>query len=665
MFFADFQKAFDSIEYNFIFNMLKKFKFGDQFQRWIKLLYINPMAYIKKNNGYLSDTFHIYRGIRQGCPVSALIFILCMEVLAGYIRQNNEIQGLKLDKYATKYVKIVQYADDATIFVKNQTELVEVIKAINEFGKFSGTQLNLLKCEGLWLGADKDRQSNCNICGINWPTLPIKYLGIYIGHDKETCNKLNFDDKVKAIEVVLRQHRRRHITYFGKVCVIKSFVLSKFMYTALCIPVPDKSVVEINKLLFKYIWGERDRIKRKTVINTIETGGLNMFDLASQVASIQATWVSRIINAPDSHKWSYLPKRYLSQFGDNFLILTTTVTEKSQLSILHLIPEFYRNIILSYNKAKEINLDDFHYSLKEQMIWGNKFITYKKKCLYFKSWIDEDIIMIKDLKINDGDLDIQYLFNRLKNKQNFYIEANMLSIALKKAHINISTNPMEEIANVDEITVDNNSNKIKHASCKQLYSNIVKTVIEKPSAEKYWSNFVDIQTDHINFVKVYRRMVSNIKDKKLAETNFKIIHNILPCNKNLLKWGKKNSSSCDVCQSEETIPHMLFDCPYAKKIWKVVLSTVNIDYINMHKIILSNLDNVQMHLISIVIYFIYKDWLVNSLENTIRTDSSLYVNFMYYLITRKNTYVRCSDRVWVSIIKQLQKIISYIETYVM
>lgn len=51
--FADFQKAFDSVEWNFLFKSLEKFNFGENFIKWIKILYTNPYFYIK-NNGWIS-----------------------------------------------------------------------------------------------------------------------------------------------------------------------------------------------------------------------------------------------------------------------------------------------------------------------------------------------------------------------------------------------------------------------------------------------------------------------------------------------------------------------------------------------------------------------------------------------------------------------------------
>ena len=78
--FVDFEKAFDSIEWAFLFRTLAKCNLGCDFQQWAKLLYTSPYASVK-NNGYSSSEFCFLRGVRQGCQVSALISILIKQVI--------------------------------------------------------------------------------------------------------------------------------------------------------------------------------------------------------------------------------------------------------------------------------------------------------------------------------------------------------------------------------------------------------------------------------------------------------------------------------------------------------------------------------------------------------------------------------------------------------
>ncbi len=94
--FLDFQKAFDSLEWNFIHKCLKKMGFGNDFCHWIKIIYNEPSGYIKIN-GLIMNKINIQRGIRQGCPLSALLFIIYTEYMLLYIKQNKNIEGICLD----------------------------------------------------------------------------------------------------------------------------------------------------------------------------------------------------------------------------------------------------------------------------------------------------------------------------------------------------------------------------------------------------------------------------------------------------------------------------------------------------------------------------------------------------------------------------------------
>ena len=79
--FLDFEKAFDSIDWKFLNNTLTAFNFGPFFKDIIKTMYTNVTSCVI-NNGYSSEFIPIQRGIRQGCPLSALLFILAVEPLA-------------------------------------------------------------------------------------------------------------------------------------------------------------------------------------------------------------------------------------------------------------------------------------------------------------------------------------------------------------------------------------------------------------------------------------------------------------------------------------------------------------------------------------------------------------------------------------------------------
>ena len=91
----DFEKAFDTVNWIFLHKTLSKFNLGDTFKKWIKLLYNNIQSTVI-NNGYFSPYFNLRRGVRQGCPISAYLFLLVVETLAISIRSNKYIQGINV-----------------------------------------------------------------------------------------------------------------------------------------------------------------------------------------------------------------------------------------------------------------------------------------------------------------------------------------------------------------------------------------------------------------------------------------------------------------------------------------------------------------------------------------------------------------------------------------
>ena len=76
---VDFSQAFDVIDVDFILLCLEKMNFGYFFQTWVKILYTDICSSALVN-GWISESFPIQRGIRQGCPLSALLFILAAEI---------------------------------------------------------------------------------------------------------------------------------------------------------------------------------------------------------------------------------------------------------------------------------------------------------------------------------------------------------------------------------------------------------------------------------------------------------------------------------------------------------------------------------------------------------------------------------------------------------
>ena len=115
----DFKNAFNTVEYDFVYAVLNLFNFGENFVSWVRLLHRGTeLAMI--NNGFTSHWFTPSRGLQQGCPASAPIFALVVEILALQIRQSNAIRGISI---SGETFKTSQYCDDTTIFLRTADRL--------------------------------------------------------------------------------------------------------------------------------------------------------------------------------------------------------------------------------------------------------------------------------------------------------------------------------------------------------------------------------------------------------------------------------------------------------------------------------------------------------------------------------------------------------------
>ena len=200
----DYEKAFDMVEWDFLFKTLDAFNFGPTFINLIKLLYRNISSYTT-NNGFLSRNFKLTRGIRQGCPISALLFVLVAEILSIKLRSDKNVTGILVNNIE---YKICQLADDTTIFVKNLQSLQNAITLFQQFRECSGLKLNLEKCEIIPLGP-------CRACGLALPksvdklkvnTGAFKTLGIWFSYDLDESMKLNYEERFSKISCGVTSH---------------------------------------------------------------------------------------------------------------------------------------------------------------------------------------------------------------------------------------------------------------------------------------------------------------------------------------------------------------------------------------------------------------------------------------------------------------------------
>lgn len=140
----DQEKAFDFVEHAYLFNVLQSFGFPDKFIRLIRAMYANSESTLFLDSRE-SRPFQVTRGVRQGCPLSPVLFVLALEPFLKAIERHPQIRGLPLP--GRTEVKVTAYADDITLYIHNEQSLQHVLNAFSHFGGISGARLNLSKSQ--------------------------------------------------------------------------------------------------------------------------------------------------------------------------------------------------------------------------------------------------------------------------------------------------------------------------------------------------------------------------------------------------------------------------------------------------------------------------------------------------------------------------------------
>ena len=151
---------------------------GQGFRKCVAQVYKNTQSCVT-NCGFSSEIFYITRGVRQGCPLSAYLFIVVAEILAIKIRNDRNIKGIML---GNNEIKVIQMADDMTSFLKDCTLLKRLLSTLDKFHSYAGLKLNLSKSEVLWLGSKR----KCTDSPLGMKLVKgAKALGIYFSYDNK------------------------------------------------------------------------------------------------------------------------------------------------------------------------------------------------------------------------------------------------------------------------------------------------------------------------------------------------------------------------------------------------------------------------------------------------------------------------------------------------
>ena len=292
IFLADFEKAFDTVKWPFLRKIMKYYGFGEHFQKWVSVLYKNSTSCVT-NNGHVSSYFKLFKGIRQGCPISALLFLLVAEIIALILKQSDNVNGIHV---ANQEIKLCQLADDMTLFLTNIRSVRSAILLFEEFYRYSGLKLNKGKTEAVIIKGSVPFTKDESL-GIKWIDGPFKTLGTWFSCENCVFVQLNTESKMNCIQNIIKSWQPRCLTLKGKITVVKSLVIPHILQLASVIPLSDRFIRDVDTLLLNFVWSNRKHLIAKKVLSLpYELGGLKMVSARSVIYTGKIMWIKRLLN---------------------------------------------------------------------------------------------------------------------------------------------------------------------------------------------------------------------------------------------------------------------------------------------------------------------------------------------------------------------------------
>ena len=576
---VDFQKAFDSIDHDFLYCALKSFGFGPSFIRWVQTLYFDIEGCVL-NKGTSTGYFPIKRGVRQGDPLSPYLFLIALETLAIRIRTSNKIRGIQIDG---KEFKLSLYADDFCAFCIDSDSITELFNILDQFKECSSLKCNKEKTEVLNVDFPRSKDNTVNhplpIPETIKTVSTIKVLGTFVGNNSDMLQTEKFRELINSLKKTLNLWKLRKLTLIGKIQILKTFGISKFMYMFSSIYTPLWVSSELEKIFYDFLWKGPDRIKRNVMIQEIGKGGLKMIDLKSAIQAQQVMWINRI-HEDNCQIWFHVLNYYLKKYG-GLLLFNCNYDVNTMLMN---IPDFYKAVLETWRRISRLKEEK---PFREQIIWNNTDIRIDGKTLLFKTMLQKGLCFLHQIFTADMH---SKTFRSLKEE--FDINANdflriQSIVSIVKKHNGFQTFTFSEDFKIKvqqkviipEVIMQRPVIKSKH-----FYKILVDAKFETPVSNFRLQNKYNLTEQDI--YRARKLAFQTSIDTKSREFQFKVINNILPLNYKLYKMGLLPSPQCTFgCPENETIEHIMWNCPVSQIFWQNVKAFLdgNIDLSFIHE----------------------------------------------------------------------------------
>ena len=277
-------KAFDRVSHSWLCKVLRACNLPEPFVKWVEILYSNAHSQILVNNE-LSDVLELERGVRQGCSLSPMLYILPLEPLLNAIRSNDNISGIQTpprDWGIPHKQKVLAYADDTNFFSTNPRSLDLIIDEFQNFGSASGSSVNVEKSKAMLIGHNPT-EFTCRH-PIKWVT---KITMFGLSYSRHGGTQENWDGLLKDIGKTLDRLYTRRTSVFSRAIIANTRIIPKLMYRLHTLDIDEVRLQKFVAMLRKFMnKGNGIRyVRYPTLTQPLDSGGAALRNLEVAIMS--------------------------------------------------------------------------------------------------------------------------------------------------------------------------------------------------------------------------------------------------------------------------------------------------------------------------------------------------------------------------------------------
>ena len=289
----------------------------------------------------MSQSFLIERGVRQGCPLSTILCIILAEVILENIRQNKNIQGIKISQME---IKLSAFANDTTLYIGKNTSLIHLQNQLQDFELFAGVKYNRDKCVGMWLGVNIDNTEKP--LGFKWNSEKIKILGyVYRQTRKITRKQIGKRSKIKYIS----KWNNLKLSLIGRKLIINPVMLNKIWYLAYVETPPKLLIQEIRRDIYNFLWNfKKIRVNMVTTTMPVNIGGLAIIDIETLCKTLKCAVIAKFLwDLPKRKVWTEIMLWHMTRFRNakqDINVFKTYISKTNRAKI----EQFYRDLLTAW-----------------------------------------------------------------------------------------------------------------------------------------------------------------------------------------------------------------------------------------------------------------------------------------------------------------------------